>query len=370
MYNENKLVKDPIKSTFDDLKLFEQNNYCFKYLKDNYPNIEEVELLYHAEIASSSFRQADAYYKSASDASINTSPLLYSYALNNLLKGVCYLKSFDKDILDGFNSHGFKLDREYLEEDALNSKVTFMKYHGAVHSLLKLYGNDLSAPQDIPLYKLLRHIPDLDSFYYETVGSISLIGTNNKRDNDEFIFNGLNINDETKSILTGFSMMINSIPRQKICSGFLTVKTQGLLRDKIFDSNNIFYKNYLNIPEEYIEGLKSINISFYCYLLIMAYGMMVRYDANIWEKYVDKKNSKYSTLIELSINNSVLNFYFQMHNQLFGFYYEDDNYNELDIKHIIDDSTADIMNNITKKIKHDNLSLNLHNSLPWRENIR
>lgn len=370
MYIENKLVKDPVKSTFDDLKLFEQNNYCFRYLKDNNPDTEESKLLYHSEIASSSFRQAYEYYKSASVASINTSPLLYSYALNNLLKGVCYLKSFDKDILDGFNSHGFKLERKHLKEDALNSKVTFMKYHGAVHSLLKLYDNDLSAPQDIPLYKLLRHIPNLGGFYYEAVGSISLIATKNKREYDELIFNGSNINEETKSILNGFAMMISPIPQRDVCSGYLTVKTNKLIKDNIFDLNNIFYKNYINIPEEYDEGLKSINVSFYCYLLIMSYGMLVRYDANIWEKYVDKKNSRYSTLIELSINNSVLNFYFQMHNLLFGFYYEDDSYTELDIKQIINDSTRDIMNNITKKIKTDNLRFNEHNYLPWKENIR
>lgn len=369
MYIENKMVKDPIKSTLNDLKLFEQNSYCYKYLKDNYPDEPEANLIYNSKIAAASFRQANEYYKAASALSINTSPLLYSYAMNNLLKGVCYLKSFDAEILDGFGSHGFKVDRKNLGEDALNSKTTFMKRKGAVHSLLKLYNNELS-PQDICIYKLLRHIPDLDNFYYESVGSISLIPSKTKEENDTFIFNGTDINKETEHIFKEFAMMVYPLPQSGICAGYLTMKTQQFFNEKKFEKSNVFYKDYLNIPEEFEEGIKSINVAFYCYLLIMTYGMMVRYNANVWEKYVDKKDSKYGTLIELSINNAVTNFYFQMHNLLFDFYYEDDKYTELDIKRIVNRLTPEIMNNITKKIKDNNRIYNNHDLLPWRENIR
>lgn len=48
------------------------------------------------------------------------------------------------------------------------------------------------------------------------------------------------------------------------------------------------------------EGIKDINIACYCYLLIMAYGMLVRYNAHKWESFIDRKKSKESTLIELS----------------------------------------------------------------------
>lgn len=40
----------------------------------------------------------------------------------------------------------------------------------------------------------------------------------------------------------------------------------------------------------------------------MSYGMFVRYNAHVWEKFIDKKNSNEGTLIELSINNSVNTF--------------------------------------------------------------
>lgn len=127
MLIQNKKVNDPIKGTFNDLKLFEQNNYCYRYLKDNNPNVDESNLIHNSEIASSAFRQANEYYNSALNASINTAPLLYSYAMNNLLKGVCYLKTFDEEILNGFNAHGFKVKREHLEEEAINTQITFMK---------------------------------------------------------------------------------------------------------------------------------------------------------------------------------------------------------------------------------------------------
>lgn len=370
LYYEKKMVRDPIQSTFNDLKLYEQNSYCYKYLKDNNPDIEESVIQSHSEIASASFRQASEYYNAAINTSIRTSPLLYSYAMNNLLKGVCYLKSFDNEILDGFGAHGFKVENRYLKEDALESKITFMKRKGAVHSLLKLYNNDLEAPQDIYLYKLLRHIPNIDKFYYKSVGSISLIATQVKNGDEEYILNGSNINAESKNIIQGFHFMLSSNPQHDICSGYLTVKTEQLIRNKVFTKDDIFYKYYLNIPEEFQGGLKSINVSFYCYLLIMSYGMMVRYNPNIWEKYIDKKTSQYGTLIELSIYNSVLNFYFQMHNLLFNFYYEDNTYSELDIKRIINESTPDIMNNITKKIKDQNIQYGKYDYLPWRENVR
>lgn len=118
------------------------------------------------------------------------------------------------------------------------------------------------------------------------------------------------------------------------------------------------------------EWLKDVNVSFYCYLLIMSYGMIVRYNANIWEKYIDKKNSSFSTLIELSIPNDVINFYYQMNFLLFDFYYLDESHSTNDVKRIIKDSTVDIMNNITNKISRYSIQYGRNVYLPWNKNIR
>lgn len=364
MYYKNKMVKNPIQAVFNDLKLFEQNNYCYNYLKNKFNDKSEEELIKHSTIASSCFRQASEYYTSAINATINTNPLLFSYSLNNLLKGVCYLKSFDETLLKGFNAHGFKVDSDFLKEDALSSEITIMKQNGAVHSLLKLYGNSL-VKQNIPLYKILRHIPDIDNFYFKLVGSISLIARCNSHKKNCYIISGNYIDDETKDVCKDFYMGCDIINNSDECYCYTTMKTNDYFKNNIYRRSNIYYRNYMNIPERFDDGLKDINVSFYCYLLIMSYGMMVRYNPNIWEMYIDKKRSSYSTLIELSIPNAVTNFYYQMHNQLFDFYYESDSYTENDIKKVISESTEEIMDNINSKIKERRFATGSKTILPW-----
>lgn len=36
MYYKYKKVKNPVQSTFNDVKLFEQNSYCYNYLKKDF----------------------------------------------------------------------------------------------------------------------------------------------------------------------------------------------------------------------------------------------------------------------------------------------------------------------------------------------
>ncbi len=370
MYYKYKMVKNPLQSTFNDLKLFEQNSYCYDYLKSKFNNISEKELKEHSEIASSCFRQAFEYYRVATSSSIATSPLLFSYSLNNLLKGTCYLISFNENILKGFKAHGFKVDSSFLvSNDIINSKVTVMKQEGAVHSLLRLYNNFL-IKQEIPLYKILRHIPDLDDIYFRTIKSTSFIAKDRQDGENEFYTFGNAIDEESKNTFNQFHLVSNINLHYNECIFYTTIASQNMLEKKILDKDNIYYKSYMNIPDIFDEGLKDINVSFYCYLLIMSYGMMVRYNANIWEKYTDKKNSTFSTLIELSIPNAVINFYYQMHYLLFDFYYEDEIYNTNDVKKIINDSTIDIMNNITNKLHRRNIQNGNEDCLPWDRNIR
>lgn len=370
MYYKYKKVKNPVQSTFNDVKLFEQNSYCYNYLKKRFPDKTAEELKEHSEISSSCFRQASEYYNAASSVSISTSPLLYSYALNNLLKGVCYLITFDEKILNGFKAHGFKVDSDYLiGNDIINSKVTVMKQEGAVHSLLRIYDNFLNK-QEIPIFKILRHIPDLDDIYFRTIGSISFIAKDKQDGENEFFVFGNQIDEETSNIFKEFHLMGNVNSRCEECYFYTTMASQKLFEDKIISKKNVYYKSYMNIPDMFDEGLKDVNVSFYCYLLIMSYGMIVRYNANIWEKYIDKKNSSFSTLIELSIPNAVINFYYQMHFLLFDFYYLDESYSTSDVKRIIKDSTVDIMNNITNKISRDSIQYGRDAYLPWNKNIR
>ncbi len=354
-------AKNSVKMTFDDLKMFEQTKYCYDFLKKEFPNETDDEIKRHSQIASSCFRQANEYYVSASNSSISINPLLYSYALNNLLKGVCYLKTFDPKILKLFKAHGFKVDEAFLKDDILKSKTTIMKQKGAVHALLELYNNSLNN-QNIDFYKILRHIPGIENYYYRTVGSISFIGEKSSNNKGHY-FCGISFDVETKNIFRKMHIVGNVLKKEKMILAELTLATMSLFENGTIDRGNVYYKNHINIPEEYEEGLKDINIAFYCYLLIMSYGMMVRYNADIWEKYIDKKTSLSSVLVELSIPAAITNFYFQIHYLLYGFYYVEERVVETDIKRIINESTDVIMDNIRSKIerKNDIYGLNKNN---------
>lgn len=126
----SRLSKDPNSFTINDLKLFEQTNYCFDYIKDLNQDKFDNEIMKHAEIASACFRQASEYYKAANSVSLSTSPLLFSYAFNNLLKGTCYLMSFKEDIINGFGKHGFVVDNKEIADNILKSKISLKKMRG------------------------------------------------------------------------------------------------------------------------------------------------------------------------------------------------------------------------------------------------
>lgn len=111
-----RVSKNPLDSTLNNLKVFEQNKYCFDYIKENFPDKTDDEISRHAFISSACFRQASEYLTASSNVSLSTKPLLLSYAFNNLLKGIAYLKSFNNDVLDGFTNHGLKFKIKILKK--------------------------------------------------------------------------------------------------------------------------------------------------------------------------------------------------------------------------------------------------------------
>ena len=368
MFFNIKSANDPFSSTINDLKMFEQTCYCFDYIKKIRNDKLDEEIMKHAEIASACFRQASEYYKAANDVSLSTSPLLFSYAINNLLKGTCYLTTFDEDIISGFNNHGFQVKNEEIADNILESKISIKEY-GATVSLLKLFNNSLNA-QKIDFDKLLRHIPGICDIYFKTTQKMSLIAVQSKNHILEYIIEGDKFNDEIQNIMQEVGIAGTIVPREQRCYCSINMKYKKNLNDRKFSNENIYYKKYLVIPEKFDEGIKDINVIFYCYLLIMAYGMLVRYNAHKWECFIDKKNSKEAILIELSVINAVMNFYYQIYYMLFKYYYEVDSYNDIDVKKVIKESTKDIMNNITNEIEEHRLQLNTHELLPWNKNYR
>lgn len=134
--------------------------------------------------------------------------------------------------------------------------------------------------------------------------------------------------------------------------------------------NNLFYNEYLILPNKFENGIYCINLMFYCYLLIMGYGMLVRYNAHKWENFIGPKISKESTLIAMSVDVCVNDFLTLLHQKLLGYTYIEDKYDDSNVKKVIQDSTPQIMNNITSAIIHHNLQYGEHYPLPWPKKMK
>lgn len=370
MNSKIKLSKNPLESIFYDLKMFEQTQYCLKYMRNIFFDKNDDEIMNHAEIASSCFRQANEYYKAASIVSLSTNPLLYSYALNNFAKGIAYLLYFDKEMLKYFKDHGFYILDDYIRENILETNIT-IKQSGVPTFILKLFNNTVLKKQEISFELLLSQIPEISNIFNKTTLKMSNIAIKIPNTQNEFQMYVENFEDikERKDIFNEYGITGNYNSNNQTLNFYFNMIGQKKIENDII-KNNLFYKEYLILPNKFIDGICTINLMFYCYLLIMSYGMLVRYNAHKWENFIDPKISKESTLIAMSVDVCVNDFLTLLHQKLLGYTYVEDKYDDYNVKRVINDSTADIMNNITKKIKDRNLQYNSNDLLPWSENYR
>lgn len=369
MINKSRKVKDPFSSSISDIKIFEQLNCCYDYLKSKYNNLDDTMVLKHAKISSACFRQANEFINSANKASLSTSPLLYSYAMNNYLKGLAYLTTTDENVINGFKNHGFTVYDKNILNNLCNSRITINK-SGTVASLLQLFDNYQLSKQEISFSNLMRHIPGIEDVYFKTTSNNSLVAIRNINEKNEYFMYTTKFDNESEMIFKTFGVMGNIILEQNKFIFCLNMKGSENLNKGIFNKNNIFYNDYLIFPGNFNEGLKDINIIFYCYLLIMSYGMLVRYNPHKWEDFIDRKISNEAILIEQSVTEAVKHFISKLHQKIFDYTYIDETYSNLDVKKVINNSTEDIMNNITKKLIHKGIAEGTEVLLPWDENIR
>lgn len=365
-----KLSNNPLKDILADLQLFQQTNYCYNYIKNKYPDCEENQILYSSEVASACFRQANEFIISAQNANLSTNPLLYSYALNNFAKGMAYLLYVDEEILKYFKEHGFYISDDNIKDNILETNIT-IKQSGVPSFILKLFNNTIIQKQEISFELLLSQIPEISDIFYKTTLKMSNIAKKTPNTKNEFQMYSEKIEDikEREDIFKEYGIIGNyNLTNQTFYFGFNLKGQEKIEKDVI--KNNLFYKEYLILPNKFIDGIYTINLMFYCYLLIMSYGMLVRYNAHKWENFIDPKISKESTLIAMSVDVCVNNFLTLLHQKLLGYTYIEDKYNDYNVKKVIRDSTPQIMNNITSEIIHYNLQYNEHYPLPWPQKMR
>lgn len=367
----NKISNNPLKDILADLQLFQQTNYCYNYIKNKYPNGEEAKILYSSKVASACFRQANEFIISAQNANLSTNPLLYSYALNNFVKGMAYLLYLDEEMLKYFKDHGFYISDDNIKKNILETNIT-LKQCGVPTFILRLYNNIILKKQEISFELLLSQIPEISSIFNKTILKMSNVAKKvpNTKGEFEMYCRDFKQIEQKKEISEEYGIHGTYDNRAHILHIGFNMKGKEKIEHDDTIKNNLFYNDYLILPNKFENGIYSLNLMFYCYLLIMSYGMLVRYNAHKWENFIDPKISKESTLIAMSVDVCVTDFLTLLHQKLLGYTYIESKYNDYNVKKVIQDSTHQIMNNIASEITHYNLQYGKHYPLPWPKKMQ
>lgn len=367
----NKISNNPLKDILADLQLFQQTNYCYNYIKNKYPNGEEAKILYSSKVASACFRQANEFIISAQNANLSTNPLLYSYALNNFVKGMAYLLYLDEKMLKYFKDHGFYISDDNIKKNILETNIT-LKQCGVPTFILRLYNNIILKKQEISFELLLSQIPEISSIFNKTTLKMSNVAKKvpNTKGEFEMYCRDFKQIEQKKEISEEYGIHGTYDNRTHILHIGFNMKGKEKIEHDDTIKNNLFYNDYLILPNKFENGIYSLNLMFYCYLLIMSYGMLVRYNAHKWENFIDPKISKESTLIAMSVDVCVTDFLTLLHQKLLGYTYIESKYNDYNVKKVIQDSTHQIMNNIASEITHYNLQYGKHYPLPWPKKMQ
>lgn len=357
MYNKNILIssKNPAKEILEELSLFEQTLHCEKFIRKTYKNVTNDIVSKNSKIASACFRQAKEYLMAGNSATISTSPLLYSYCLNNYAKGMTYLSSSDEHLLKGFRGHGFKSrTRSLVTESSIK-----IRKGGVINSLCSLVQHDSLSPGTLLTFEdIITLIPGIQNALYISTEYVSKIAYKGKDDNyllcmfdnednfnyshPDFTFDGTfykSRDDDLHYLDIRFSIEGNS----------QIAALNGL---RYNNENYIFMPSNLNGKEILLQPMVA------SYLLLMHYSMYVRYRAHDWDEIVDPKTSNTFTLIDLSIQNAVATFISDMHRFLTNKDIVLETYTDKNVEIYINKNIGKISEKVEKEFKKNQLIRN------------
>lgn len=346
---ENSIIKsdNPMRDIQNELSMFEQTSYCESYLASKFHNIDIEQIKHQAKIASSSFRQAKEYYDAGTKVSISTKPLLFSYALNNYSKGLCHLLSIDKDILSGFNAHGFKMNST---KSILDASLT-LKNKGAVVSLQKVVTEVILPTQkSIPLTTILSNIPALDNVINKSASLVSNIAKYSNGDYTIHLFDKASIPSFPNKILN----LHGTVYKEAYTGEYIWKITLSLgSRRKISELPGISMplSEYIVVPTMIGDSEVILQPMIASYLIMMAYSMYVRYHAEMWEDLIDPKISSLYRMIFQSIENSIDTFITDLHRLLLGKHIIKRQFDDSDVQRCIDNNITSITKKIEKELK-------------------
>lgn len=299
-------TQDSHKELWSLLGLFESNKFVSEKLMERYEQLEPDNLEIRTMNIVYSIRQAREFYDSAEQVTLLTSPLLLSYGMLNLSKAlVYYLSDKDTNFNNYFKQHGLTVPYNNDRQSLANEYVKFVGY-GTYSHLASIYKENQYKNIKISLKEILSQIPDLREMFILTYDENPRVIPIQKIEYGYSTGNlGGNFQRVWDDIKTMSEIYSNSGYRFEAGNSNIAILKTSAATRKLEESdlivNSISGIKYFRTIPKVDENLILLKEASLYYLLIFGYGMLARYHATKWGKYIDPNFSKEAELINKSI---------------------------------------------------------------------
>lgn len=304
MTNERMIfTEDPENDMWRELLRFSYSKNITKYMSEKgYSPTEDA-----INSIIGSFLQAHEYYKYASEANLQISPLLLYYGTTNLLYGMTTLLNGNMITI---NNHGM---RKIIPEEM--HYIADVKIHfehpndGGIHVYSRALGCniDLSKTGEWRLKDFLDSIAEINELYCdcygEACGKIIMLDVFNTPDGKvEKVY----FNDTNKVIIESLFQQINGFSKSYLLPQTVTnnqtKETYFVLRHKINGTsiNEVSYSGqpYLRAGHERTCGSITIPTILYMYISLFVLASLCRYNPERWSPFVIQDSTGEKLLLE------------------------------------------------------------------------
>ena len=297
---------DSQKELWSLLGLFESNKFVSDKLRENFKSMDLGIIDQRTENIVYSIRQAREFFESSEQVSLLTSPLLLSYGMLNLAKAlVYYLSSESTDFTNHFKKHGITVPYDDNKNLLADGSIKFFGI-GTYSQLSNIYGEEQHNNLEISVKEILSQIPDLGDMFVLTYNEKPRVVLLKKidygysmgdlaSDHDKIWFEIKSMADLYKDSGFIFESTGSYITIFQTAAATKPIEEYGIILKSI---SSIDFFRTIPVINGQIINLKEPSLY---YLLIFCYGMLARYQATKWGKYVDPNFSKEAELISKSI---------------------------------------------------------------------
>jgi len=290
------------------LGLFESKKFVAEKLKERFSSLSEEAIETRTDGVTYSIRQAREFFSSSDQVSLLTRPLLLSYGMLNLGKALVFYKSpEDTNFENYFKLHGLAFTPCALDQSIANEYVE-IKGSGTYPSISSFFGQQTYPNKRISLKELLSQLPDLSNIFTlvykegpnvlplkESTSGCSVWYSTEYSIQYEEKIKGIKKYLEENNVVThtfGWEHGTNMQIRPPLS------KTLAKLNLSLESISGVEYFRIFPVVGSQPLILREASIH---YMLIFSYGMLSRYQATRWGKYIDPNFSNEAEIINKSI---------------------------------------------------------------------